>query len=133
MMATHRTLDNNLSPKQRKAIESLLTSGTVADAARAAGVTRDTLYRWLKDATFAKALRVAEGLALEGLTRSLTMLGDKAVEALVAVFDDEAAPHAIKLKAAPIVFNSHPTYLQTTALADRIAAIEAAQDAQDGL
>jgi transposase-like protein len=128
MMATHRTLDNNLSPKQRKAIESLLTSGTVADAARAAGVTRDSLYRWLKDEHFARALRDAEGLALEGLTRSLTMLGDKAVAALVAVFDDEAAPHAVKLKAAAIVFGNHPTYLQTTALAERISAIEARQD-----
>ncbi len=130
MMATHQTLGTNLSPKQRKAIEALLTSGTVADAARAAGVTRDTLYRWLKDEHFAKALREAEGMALQGLTRSLTGLGDKAVAALAAVFDDEAAPHAVKLKAAAIVFGNHPTYLQTTVLTDRIAAIEAAQDGQ---
>ncbi len=121
-------LDDTLTPNQYRAIEQLLASGNVAATAKKIGVGRRTLYRWLAEPAFAKALRDAEGMALEGLTRSLTGLGDKAVEALIAVFDDDQATHTVKLKAAAIVFGNHPTYLQTTALADRIAAIEAAQD-----
>ncbi len=57
-------------------------------------------------------------------------MGDDAVGALVAVFGDGTAPLAVKIRAAAVVFGNHPTYLLATALADRIAAIEAAQDAQ---
>lgn len=127
-MAEDQTLDPNLAPKQYRAIEALLTSGNMAEAARAAEVTRDTLYRWMKEPAFAKALRESEGIALDALTRALRGLGDRAVEALAAVFDDEAAPHGIKLKAASIVFAHHPQYLQSVALAERVAALEAAVD-----
>lgn len=123
-------LDGTLTPNQYRAIEHLLASGNVAATAQKIGVGRRTMYRWMAEPAFARALREAESTALEGLTRSLTMLGDKAVAALVAVFDDPEASHAVKIRAAAVVFSNHPTYLQTTALADRIAAIEAAQDGQ---
>ncbi len=125
-MAEDQTLDPNLSPKQLRALEALLTSGNVAQAARAAEVTRDTLYRWMKEPAFAKALRESEGIALDALTRSLRGLGDKAVTALAAVFDDETAPHAVKIRAARVVLASHPQYLQSVVLAERVEAIEAA-------
>ena len=46
-----------LSPKQRKAIEALLTTGEVKAAAAAAGIHRDTLHRWLKEPIFLDAVR----------------------------------------------------------------------------
>jgi phage terminase small subunit len=128
-MSEHETLDNNLTPKQRKAIESLLATGNVAEAARAAGVARQSLYRWLADPDFAKALRAAEQIALEGLARSLLRLGDKATAAIEAALDDQAAPHTVKLKAASVVFTHHPQLLESVMLADRVAALE---DALDG-
>lgn len=117
-----------LSPEQYKAIECLLVSGNVAAAAREAGISRRQMYRWLHDPVFTGVLHDAEGIALQGLTRSLMALGDKATAALTAVFDDEAAPHTVKLKAASIVFANHPQYLQSVALAERVAALEAAVD-----
>lgn len=122
-------LDDTLSPKQYKAIEALLSSGNVAEAARAAGVARKSLYRWLADPVFAKALREAEQLALEGVARSLLRLGDKATAAIEAALDDASAPHSVKLKAASVIFTHHPQLLESVALADRVAALE---DALDG-
>ena len=47
--ALARAHDAHLSPPQRRAIEKLTAGDTVIDAAKAAGVTRSTLHRWLKD------------------------------------------------------------------------------------
>ncbi len=49
-----------LTPKQRRAVETLLATGEVAAAAREAGVSRDTLHRWLKQPLFGQAVREAE-------------------------------------------------------------------------
>lgn len=121
-------LDSTLSPRQYKAIESLLASGNVAEAARLAGVGRRTLYRWLSQDEFVKALREAEQIALEGLTRSLLRLGDKATKALDAAFEDASATHTVKIRAARVVLASHPPYLEALALSDRVASLENALD-----
>ena len=49
-MPTDRTLREppSLTPKQRRAVAALLTTGEVTAAAREAAVSKDTLYRWLK-------------------------------------------------------------------------------------
>jgi len=38
----------DLTPKQRKAIEVLVTSGNVTEASAAAGVSRETIYTWMR-------------------------------------------------------------------------------------
>ena len=120
--------DQTLSPEQRKAIYALLSSGNVKAAAKAAGVSRDSIYRWMKEPAFKAELRAAEGLALEGLARSLLRLGDKAVAVLEAAMDDLAAPHSVKLKAASVVFTHHPQLLEAVTLSERVAELEMAQD-----
>lgn len=123
-------VDGTLSPKQYRAIECLLVSGNVAEAGRVAGISRRQMYRWLHDSAFSAALHEAEGIALQGLTRTLMALGDKAAEALAAAFDDPLASHAVKIRAARVVLASHPQYFQTVALAERVAALEAAVDGE---
>lgn len=68
-----------LSAKQRKAIEALLVTGEVKAAAATAGVHRDTLHRWLKQPVFLTAVRQAEADALDELSRLLVGLGRSAV------------------------------------------------------
>lgn len=46
---------SKLTQRQYRAIESLVSSTTVAEAAKSAGVGRATLYRWLKDPVFKAA------------------------------------------------------------------------------
>lgn len=91
-----------LTPAQYKAIEALLTTGNVTQAADVAGVARNTLYRWMSETPFTVALRDAEGEAVAGLARRLAGMGNSAA----SVFFDAMQPNqkiSVRLRAAEIV------------------------------
>lgn len=94
----------NLSSKQLKTIETLLTHGSVDAAAAAAGVSRNSIYKWFKDETFVAELRKAEAEAVQGLSRALVGLGEKATKALADALDSDKI--AIRLRASEIVINN---------------------------
>jgi transposase-like protein len=98
-MPTNRTPEH-LTPKQRKAVEALLTTGEVTAAAKEAGVSKDTLYRWLKQPLFTQAVREAEARALDDLSRLLVRLGRTAAATLAKAMSDPAAPWATRVRAA---------------------------------
>ncbi len=89
-----------LSPKQRQAVEALLTTGEVAAAAQAAGVARHTLYRWLKEPAFLQAVRETEARALDELSRLLVRLGRTAAATLAKAMSDPAVPWSTRVRAA---------------------------------
>ena len=122
--------DSGLKPGQLKALEALLTHGNVSEAARAAGVTRKTLYRWLEQEAFSSQLRAAEQMALDGIARSLMRLGNKALAALEEALDDELAGHALKQKVASTVLSHYPYLRESGAVEARIAALEVSQRAK---
>jgi hypothetical protein len=78
------SLENPLTTKQLKAVAALLTTNTREEAAKAAGVSPATLYRWLKEPGFreeyrAERYRVVERVLGELLARSsaaIAVLGD---------------------------------------------------------
>lgn len=96
-------MTDNLTPRKRKAIETLLTSGDITQAARAAGVSRETLYRWLKAPDFRQGLAAGTHEALQGLSQSLLTLGAAAAKTLREALEDTTAPLAARLRAADIV------------------------------
>jgi transposase-like protein len=89
-----------LTPKQRKAVEALLTTGEVTAAAQAAGVSRETLHRWLKQPGFQAAVRDAEARALDDLSRLLVRLGRTAAGTLAKAMNDPTTPWATRVRAA---------------------------------
>jgi len=95
--------DPPLSPKQRKAIEALLITGEVSAAATEAGVSRVTLYRWLRQPVFTAAVRAAEARALDELSRLLVRLGRSAATTLATAMNDPATPAATRVRAADVV------------------------------
>jgi phage terminase small subunit len=119
-------MPENLTPRQRKAIESLLTTGDITDAAKAAGVSRDTLYRWMKDDLFQEALQKGTQQAIDGLSRSLMQLGDQAIKTLRDAMTDKMVVTSTKIRAANITL---VRMLQLKELADveaRLAKLEEA-------
>jgi hypothetical protein len=78
---------NILSPKQARAISSLLTTQDVKAAAQLAGIGYRTLCRWLDDPTFRAGLMRAEGEAIDTATRRLVAEQEKAVSALAEASD----------------------------------------------
>ena len=96
-------MSEKLTPKKRKALEALLTCGDVSQAARVAGVSRESLYRWLKEETFQAALNTGTRQALESLSRTLVTLGEKAADTLRQALEDAHAPAAARVRAADII------------------------------
>jgi len=115
----------NLTPRQRKAIESLLTSGNVKEAAEKAGVKRQTVYKWFKQPKFKAALADAQRTALESLSRALVRLGDKATATLENAMGDQDAPLGAKIRAANIVLANLLRLWELVNLEQRVADLEA--------
>ena len=117
-------MTEKLTPKKRKAVESLVANGDVSEAARYAGVSRDTLYRWLKQDDFRAALDAATRQALERLSRSLVALGDQAVGTLGSVMDDPDAATGVRLRAAEATISNILKLRELVSLESRVSELE---------
>ena len=115
--------ENELRPRQVAAIAALLSSGKIADAAAAGGVSTKTIYQWLQQPAFKTALRTAEGDALRSLARRLAGLGELAADALKDALDAKQSI-TVRLRAADLVTARGPVLLELVDLIGRIEALE---------
>jgi phage terminase small subunit len=121
-----------LTPKQRKAIEALLTTGEVTAAAQAVGVSRATLHRWLGEPVFLAAVRAAEARALDDLSRLLVRLARSAVTTLAKAMSDPATPPATRVRAADATLGRLLQLRELATLEARVAALEEAAGLSEG-
>lgn len=112
----------NLAPRHHQAIITLLT-GTVADAARASGVTERTVYNWLTDPDFAAALAEAESAAVAAVARVMAGGAEKAARALLDVLDDPEATRRERIAAARAYLSSLPPIRLLGSIEERIDAL----------
>ena len=115
---------DEITPKQRKAVEALLTTGEVAAAAQAAGVCRDTVHRWLKQPLFLAAVREAEARALDDLSRLLVRLGRTAAATLAKAMGDASTPWATRVRAADASLGRLLQLRELATLEARVAELE---------
>lgn len=121
-MQQDATAYEKLNSKQRRAVDALLLSGRVGEAALAVGVNRATLSRWLRDPVFRQALREAEGGALDELQRRLVALGGSAAEALGAALDH--AEVRVRLRAADVTLARLLQLRELVDFDERLARLE---------
>ena len=118
-------MTHTITPKQRKAIESLLTNANVLEAAKATGVSRQTIYRWMNmDLPFQQALSRAETEALTGLSRSLVALGVKATQTLEKTLSDQDSSAGARVRAADIILGRLLQLRELVSLEERISRLE---------
>jgi hypothetical protein len=92
------TTETALAIDQQKALEHLLTGQSVAEAAQLAGISRATLYRWLRhDAAFGAAYNQWQDQLQEGCRSRLLTLGVKAAAAVEKALDNGDAKTALQL------------------------------------
>jgi hypothetical protein len=115
-----------LKSEQLKAIEALVTIGTVAAAASAADRAPKTIHTWLKLPEFVAVLREAEAAALDNLSRELVGLAGEAVATLRATMASETASAGIKIRAAEVVLTNLLKLRELYQFEARLAAMEAA-------
>ncbi len=130
-MPTDRT-PQTLTPKQRKAVEALLTVGEVQAAAQAAGVSKDSIYRWLRQPLFLEAVRAAEAQALDDLSRMLVRLGRTAAGTLAKAMSDAATPMATRVRAAEATLGRLLQLRELATLEARVAELERAAGIAEG-
>lgn len=110
------------------AVAALLTCATYEEAAKVAGVGVSTLSRWLREPSFAGAVREARRRALEQALGTLSAATAEAVETLRACLGAEG--EAVRVRAAVAILEHAMRGAEVTDLEERIAALEAALEAR---
>ncbi len=93
-------MNKELTNGQRRAIEALMLTNTIARAAQKAKVSEKSIYFWMKLDHFQTALRVARRNALAHTTARLQQITARAVDTLEAVMEDEKASSASRVSAS---------------------------------
>jgi len=88
-----------LSQRQVRAVGCILQTSTLEEAAELAGVGESTLWRWMRDTRFVKALKDAEVLILDDTIRRILTCQHEAITVLHDTMTGDASP-GIKLRAA---------------------------------
>jgi transposase-like protein len=120
-----RASDDNLTGKQTAVITALLGSATIAKAAESAGVGERTIYKWLKIPTFKAAYREAQRESFKHSIAITQKYLPHAVQTLVKVMADEAAPHNAKVSAATALMKYARESIELDDVVERVERLEA--------
>lgn len=111
-----------ISPKQAKAIPILLSSDCIEVAAKQAGVTKNTIYTWLKQPDFNQALADARKKLLDKALDKLTGISMKAVNTLEQLLNAES--EAVRRAAANDVLGHAIKYKEVAEIETRLESVE---------
>jgi DNA-binding phage protein len=112
----------NLSARQRLALPIIAAEPTIDGAADKIGVTRKTVYEWLKQESFKQALEVARKDYVESAFRTLRLAAKRAAEKIVKHVD--CSDERISLRAAEDIIEFTQKALENDELEKRIEALE---------
>lgn len=110
-----------LTRKQELAIASLLTSGSLKQAAAVAGCTEVTLWRWLQQDAFKRSYREARGAAVEQAIALAQHLSLAVVRTFAEIMVDKKETVFARLSAGAHIKDM---MLRGTELLDQQARIE---------
>lgn len=114
----------NLTLKQQKGLAALLAEPTIESAARAARISKETLYQWMKEPDFKAALDGARHLLFGDGLASLKAAMGEAVEALRQALNEPDATVANKITAATKLIELALRSHETLEVEARLAALE---------
>jgi len=117
--------DDTLNVRQRRVLSALLSEPTVKDAAKAAGVGRRTVYRYMAEPVFQAALRDAQGQMLRLAVARMAGLMEKALDVIGLDLEPGHDKAHIRLRAAALVLRHYPGLVEVHNLEERVSALEA--------
>src|ERR1700720_5018351 len=112
--------------KKEQAITALLTHRNVEDAARAVGISSNTLLRWTKEPEFDAAYREARRTASCQSIARLQDASGAAVTTVLKIMLDTNAPAGTRLRAAEVVLERGAQAMEMEDLEARLVALERA-------
>ena len=119
--------------KKQAALEALIDSNSLTEAAEKAGIARRTLYNYLRnDIEFARAYEEIRGRQTVALMDDLTERRKRAHDVIMGLMEDTEQPAIIRLKAAQAILAA--TAEQEKAVTDIIReTVKAEDDFWDGI
>jgi len=117
-------MEANLTIRQKKAIAALVIHADITEAAKEAGVSRDTIYRWMRSSDFKAALDEATTEAIGEISRSLVTLGIKAIQTIDELIYTFQTPPGTRLRAADIVLTKLLQVRELVNLENRVTELE---------
>jgi len=121
-------LDDNdepkeLTSKQKRALPYLLEARSIEEGCKRAGVSKATVYEWLKDDVFRNELKRQRNSIIDSAVDTLKANIAKATETLVKHLDSERENISIRAAESIIAFTQKA--LEHEELEKRIEALEA--------
>ena len=109
----------DITAKQEGAIQCLLTEKTYKDAAKKAGIGRQTLYNWFEDPAFMEAYNAARRQAMQEVIGGIQRISKSTIAELekIIVDDDDKA---LKVKAGKIILDIAIKTDETEAMKDEL-------------
>ena len=115
---------NTLSANQLKAIKALVSCDTVAEAAEACKLGRQTLYRFMRDPLFDAELKKARRVLVNRAILSLQQSSRHAATALAKICRDEEAPPSARVAAAREILSQTMKAIEIEGIEERLQALE---------
>jgi hypothetical protein len=112
--------------KVEQAIAALLSHRSVEEAARAVGISANTLLRWLKEPEFDVACREARRTAFSQSIARLQDASGAAVTTVLKIMLDTNAPAGTRLRAAEVVLEQTTRAIEMEDIEARVAELERA-------
>lgn len=96
-----------MDQKKQKALEALLDSRTLTEAAQKAGISRRTLYTYIRtDLKFATAYQAAQEQSVIDQLEAISDEKSRAKAVILSLMEDEEQPAAVRLKAAQSILDT---------------------------
>ena len=112
--------------KKEEAIAALLTQRNVEEAARAANIGTQTLYRWMKEPEFEAAYREGRRAAVSQTYARLQQASSAAASTLFKLMVDTGAPASTRVRAANSILDHSRHAIEIDDIEARVAALEQA-------
>lgn len=123
-MTQNSTDEAILNGKKLKAIEALIACDTLEDACKECGISRTTIYRYLKEPLFMRELRVAKRQLINRAILRLQQTCGDATRALAEICRDKDAPASARVSAAKEILSSALKAVEIEEIEERLEALE---------
>lgn len=112
--------------KKEQAIAALLSHRNVEEAARATGISANTLLRWTREPDFDTAYRKARRTAFSQSVARLQQASSAAVTTLLKIMTDPNAAPSTRVRAAEVVLERATKAIEIEDIDVRVAELERA-------
>lgn len=115
--------------KKEEAIAALLTQRNIEEAAKATGISPNTLLKWMKEPEFDAAYRKARRSAFGQSVARLQQGTSAAATTLLKTMIDPTTPPSVRVRAAEAIFNHAAKAIEIEDIEARVAELERAAEA----